>query len=90
MHSEDFIKRMTELGFTKNEAKAYLSLLRNSPATRYEVSKASGIPRSAIYDVISRLEELGAVSAIYSEPENMFRCPRKNFLLSLITVLTPL
>ena len=69
MLGDDVAIKMVELGFTRNEAKAYLALLKNSPATRYELSKESGIPRSAIYDVISRLENIGAVSAVSSEPE---------------------
>lgn len=75
MVRENVVAKMRELGFTANEAKAYVTLLKNSPSTRYELSKSSGIPRSAIYDVISRLENIGAVSAIYSEPERYIPLP---------------
>lgn len=75
MVREKVVAKMRELGFTANEAKAYVTLLKNSPSTRYELSKSSGIPRSAIYDVISRLENIGAVSAIYSEPERYIPLP---------------
>jgi sugar-specific transcriptional regulator TrmB len=72
---ERIVMQMRELGFTANEAKAYLALLEHNPTTRYELSKSAGIPRSAIYDVISRLENIGAVSAIYSEPERYVPLP---------------
>ena len=62
-------RRIQELGFTSYEARAYVSLLEHNPATRYELSKNSGVPRSAIYGVIHKLEELGAVSLYSSEPE---------------------
>ncbi len=62
-------QRLKDLGFTIYEAKAYVSLLEHHPVTRYELSRNSGVPRSAIYSVIHRLEELGAVSAQSSEPE---------------------
>lgn len=66
---EKIARKMTSLGFTLYEAKAYICLLQNFPATRYEISKKSGVPRSAIYDVIQRLENFGAVNAISSKPE---------------------
>jgi sugar-specific transcriptional regulator TrmB len=83
MVNESLVAKMRELGFTANEAKAYLTLLRNNPATRYELSKSSGIPRSAIYDIISRLEHFGAVSAIFSEPEQYIPLPPEQLLTML-------
>jgi len=72
---EQLAMRVKELGFTVYEAKAYISLLQNSPATRYELSKNSGVPRSAIYGVIKQLENLGAVNALYSKPEKYIPLP---------------
>jgi sugar-specific transcriptional regulator TrmB len=63
------------LGFTVYEAKTYVSLLQNSPVTRYELSKHSGVPRSAIYGVIKQLENMGAVNALYSKPEKYVPLP---------------
>lgn len=67
--------RVKELGFTVYESKTYVSLLQNNPVTRYELSKNSGVPRSAIYGVIKQLENLGAVNALYSEPEKYVPLP---------------
>jgi len=72
-------QKMTELGFTLYEAKAYVCLLQNHPATRYEISKKSGVPRSAIYDVIHRLEEAGAVNVISRNPEKYMPLPPEQF-----------
>ncbi len=77
---ETLARKMTELGFTQYEAKAYISLLQHSPVTRYELSKNSGIPRSAIYDVIRRLESYGAVSALSTQPERYIPLPPDEFL----------
>ena len=74
---------MCELGFTSYEAKAYVSLLQQYPATRYELSKNSGVPRSAIYDVINRLESYGAVSVISTQPEKYVPLPPEQFLRML-------
>ena len=72
---EQIALRVKELGFSVYEAKTYVSLLQNSPVTRYELSKNSGVPRSAIYGVIKQLENLGAVNALYSEPEKYVPLP---------------
>lgn len=72
---EQIAMRVKELGFTVYEAKAYVSLLQNSPVTRYELSKNSGVPRSAIYAVIKQLENMGAVNALYSAPEKYVPLP---------------
>ena len=60
------ISQLSEFGFTQNEAKAYLTLLQHHPATGYEVSQYSGVPRSAIYDILRKLE-LGGI--VYPEGE---------------------
>lgn len=74
------VATIRELGFNSYEAKAYVSLLRNNPVTRYELSKNSGVPRSAIYGVIKKLEDLGAVNALYSNPEQYVPLPPEKFL----------
>ncbi|HHY16438.1 MAG TPA: TrmB family transcriptional regulator [Firmicutes bacterium] len=55
---------MTELGFTEYEAKTYLALLKNNPATGYQVSKDAGIPRSMVYEALGRLTNKGAIMSI--------------------------
>jgi DNA-binding MarR family transcriptional regulator len=59
------------LGLTRNEALAYLTLAQDAGAeglTGYEVAARSGIPRSAVYTVLRRLEQSGAAFAIGDEP----------------------
>lgn len=65
---EDLSKLLTHLGFTEYEAKAYLSLLRQSPLTGYAVARASGVPRSKIYEVLGSLVERGDVLVSHAEP----------------------
>jgi sugar-specific transcriptional regulator TrmB len=83
MDSDRIARKMCDLGFTKYEAKAYVSLLHDYPVTRYELSKNSGVPRSAIYDVIRRLESRGAVSVISTKPEKYLPLPPEQFLKML-------
>lgn len=51
---------LTQLGFTEYEAKVYLALLGESPATGYHLSKKSGVPRSMVYEALGRLAARGA------------------------------
>ncbi len=77
----DTIKqKVQDLGFTSYEAMAYVSLLENNPVTRYELGKNSGVPRSAIYNAIQKLEQMGAVNAYSSEPEKYVPLPPDQLL----------
>jgi sugar-specific transcriptional regulator TrmB len=77
----DTIKqKVQDLGFTSYEAMAYVSLLEINPVTRYELGKNSGVPRSAIYNVIQKLEKMGAVNAYSSEPEKYVPLPPDQLL----------
>ena len=60
---------LERFGFSANAAKAYLSLVKSNPATGYEVSKYSGIPRSAIYGTLTNMEKMGIVSAEGGTPK---------------------
>jgi len=64
----DVIAQLSQFGFSKNESKAYLSLLAQNPATGYEISQRSGVPRSAIYDIMKKMELSGVVSTIGNKP----------------------
>ena len=55
---EKALRMMTDmktLGFSGYECKAYLKLLEEFPLNGYGLSKASGIPRSRIYEVLKNL-----------------------------------
>ncbi len=73
--NEKLLPALKSFGFTSNEAKTYLSLLQNNPATGYEVSGKSGIPRSAIYEILKRLESTGMVSCVDTNPTRYIPLP---------------
>lgn len=66
------ILKLTQLGFSEYEAKAYTALLRENPLTAYEIAKNSGVPSSKVYEVIKRLESRHMVQAIHGERSKMF------------------
>lgn len=68
MTRDDILDSLAELGFSTNEARAYRGLLVESPATGYEIAQRAGIPRSAIYAVLKRLEDGGLVARVEETP----------------------
>ncbi|MDE3074323.1 MAG: hypothetical protein KGJ86_02750 [Chloroflexota bacterium] len=61
MGIDAIVEQLARLGLTQPEARAYLAVLRKSPATGYEAAKQSGLSRGQIYETLQRLEALGAV-----------------------------
>jgi HTH-type transcriptional regulator, sugar sensing transcriptional regulator len=71
MHN--LIDQLTDLGMTEYEAKVYLALLSENPATGYQISKTSGVPRSMVYEALGRLEVRGAVLRSLEEKATLYR-----------------
>ena len=70
--STEPIDRLVQIGFSEYEAKAYLSLLRASPVTGYQLSKDSGVPRSMIYEVLGKLTTRGAAMTLRKERGTLY------------------
>ena len=51
------LERLREIGLGDYEAKLYVALVKRSPATGYELARASGVPSSKVYEVLGRLQE---------------------------------
>lgn len=80
MHHDVFEKLML-LGFSGYEAKAYVALLQHNPATGYQIAKESGIPRSMIYEVLSKLIARGAAMVLPKESGSKYSpVPAAEFL----------
>ena len=56
-------EQLKSLGFTTNEAKAYLALLGCQPATAYEIAKTAGLPTSKVYETLARLVNRAVLQA---------------------------
>ncbi len=56
------------LGLTKYETSAYLALLAHRVSDARELSRASGVPTSKIYETMVRLEAIGLVEVQASRP----------------------
>ncbi len=69
----ELIDQLLALGFTEYEARVYLALLREHPATGYHIGKLAGVPRSMVYEALGRLEVRGAVLKSIDEKATLYR-----------------
>lgn len=69
----NLLDQLSALGFTEYEAKVYLALLSEHPATGYQISKSSGVPRSMVYEALGRLEARGAVLKSEDEKATLYQ-----------------
>lgn len=58
------LEGLMELGFSEYEAKAYVALVGLGTASGYQVAKESRVPRSTIYEVLSKLVMRGAAMTL--------------------------
>lgn len=75
---EALLADLAELGLSRNEALAYLTLLEDDGGeglTGYEVAARSGIPRSAVYAVLRKLERAGAAFDYGTDPQRFVASP---------------
>jgi sugar-specific transcriptional regulator TrmB len=66
--SDNALTDLKRLGFTEYEARTYLQLLRQNPATAYELSKSTGVPRPNTYNALEALSKRGAALPISEAP----------------------
>jgi Cd2+/Zn2+-exporting ATPase len=69
----NLLEQLAALGLTEYEAKVYLALLSENPATGYQISKSSGVPRSMVYEALGRLEARGAALKSEDEKATLYR-----------------
>ncbi|SKC48263.1 TrmB family transcriptional regulator [Maledivibacter halophilus] len=80
MDEEKIIEKMMDIGLNKYEAKAYLSLLKKTDITAYELSKISGVPQAKIYEVMSKLLEKNLVNIVSDNPVKYVALEFESFL----------
>jgi sugar-specific transcriptional regulator TrmB len=67
------ITSLQNLGFTSYEAKVYVALVRNENATVSTLHADSGVPNSAIYGALKKLEKRGIIEFQNTKPMR-YRC----------------
>jgi len=77
------MEEFAELGLTKNEAKAYQTLIKFGKLGATEISNHSTVPYSRIYDILNSLIQKGLVELI-PEKIKKFTSTDPSFLINLI------
>jgi sugar-specific transcriptional regulator TrmB len=83
MASERLIERLTELGFSKYEARAYVGLLESKTVTGYALANTTGIPQPKVYETLRRLAERGAAIKIADDPARFAALPADRLMEQL-------
>ena len=76
------IPALGDLGFTEYEAKVYLALLKESPLSGYGIARASGVPRSKVYEVLRGMVGRGEVLVSHGEPVLYAPLPARELILA--------
>lgn len=74
--AERALELLKDAGLSGYEAKAYLALLAaGEPMNGYEVAKASGVPRSTVYETLGKLVARGAAFEVSRETDGVAYVP---------------
>jgi sugar-specific transcriptional regulator TrmB len=68
-------RSLQQLGLTDYEIRSYTSLLEIGPATASELSEASDVPYSKIYEVLGSLEKKGWIEMEHGRPSKYYPKP---------------
>lgn len=77
----NIIHLLKDFNFTESETKVYIALLKQGPATGYEISKHSTVPRSKVYNILETLINKGCiVVSKQTNPMNYSAVPINEFI----------
>jgi sugar-specific transcriptional regulator TrmB len=82
---ESMVERLTRLGFSLYEAKAYVGLLVSGEQTGYGLSNLTGVPQPKVYETLRRLVERGVVIQTAEKPATYAPIPAEQLLDALDT-----
>lgn len=68
-------RALQEFGLTDYEIRSYTSLLEIGPATASELSEASAVPYSKIYEILGALEKKGWIEMEHGRPSRYYPKP---------------
>jgi sugar-specific transcriptional regulator TrmB len=81
---QDISYELEYLGFTKNEVRVYLTLLRIGETTAGKLAKEAGLERTSTYNALNRLIKEGIVSYVIESSEKVFSPGKPESILGMI------
>ncbi len=70
---DELILQLKQLGLTEYEAKVYIALVQESPASAAQISKLSTVPRARVYGTLDALVDKGIVLKENAEKTTIYR-----------------
>src|SRR5919198_5567178 len=74
------VEQLSGLGFSQDEARAYVGLLGAEPMTGYALANRTRIPQPKVYETLRRLEDKEAVVRVGDEPARYVAVPAEQLL----------
>ena len=84
MKTEESVKVLMKLGFTLDQARIYLALVQEGPATTKKMAEISKIAQPDIYRIIPTLLKEGAVEKLITKPVSFRAIPMKQVLPAIL------
>ena len=76
MNEEDIVSTLVRLGFSPNQAKVYIALVRlGKCASAKNVWEISGVAREQVYRKLRELAKIGVIECVLSDPALFRACP---------------
>jgi sugar-specific transcriptional regulator TrmB len=82
---EDPVKELEIFGFTPNQAKVHLSIVRAGSISVGKIAESSKLYRQDIYKIIPKLERKGVISKTLGKPLVVRAMPVKKALKTLVS-----
>lgn len=77
------VEQLSQLGFSRYEARAYVGLLGAEPMTGYALANRTRIPQPKVYETLRRLEDKQAVVRIGDDPARFIAVPAERLVARL-------
>ena len=77
-------RALLDVGFSKNEAKVYLSLLGLGASAAGAIAARSNVHRTNVYDALDRLQEKGIVTYIFKGNKKYFQAVDPNQIMDIL------
>lgn len=81
---QDIEGELEAYGLSNKETKIYIKLLEFGLATSERLSKATGIPRSTVYDILKSLTHKGLAGSVIKEGVNFFEAADPTKLIEVL------
>jgi sugar-specific transcriptional regulator TrmB len=83
---KDLVNKLSDFGFTVNQAKVYVSIVQSGSTCVSKISELTRLHRQDIYKILPKLEKMGLITKTVSNPTMIEALPVENALVSLVSV----